>query len=92
MNSAALEGVIKIFLVLILVSAAFITTRRNITSFFRNYSIQSFFIAAVALFLFFQEKSQMLLYVALLTILSKVVFIPLILTRIQKSMKIHRDV
>ena len=80
MNSAALEGFIKIFLVLILVSAAFITTRRNITSFFRTYSIQSLFIAIVALSLFFQEKVQVLLYVALLTLVSKVIFIPLILT------------
>jgi hydrogenase-4 component E len=92
MNSLMIEGIVKILLVLTLVTTVFILSRRDIYSLFRTYASQSILIAAISLFLFFEEKNVVLLFVAILTLLSKGVFIPWILQRAAKSMNVHRDV
>ena len=91
MNILLVDGIVKIFLVLILVEA-FIITRRNIFGLFSTYRMQSILIAAVALFLFLKDGNIVLLYTALLTIISKSIFIPYILKKAQKSMNISHEV
>lgn len=92
MNILLIDGIVKIFLVLILVSEAFIITRRNIFGLFSTYRMQSILIAAVALFLFLKDGHIVLLYTALLTIISKSIFIPYILKKAQKNMNISHEV
>lgn len=92
MNLGITENMIELFLVLVILSAALIVTRRDILSFFRAYSLQSLGIAAIAFILFLQEKNIILLYMAILTLVSKVIIIPIILKKVQGSMQIHRDV
>lgn len=92
MNIIIFSGLIKMALVLVLVSATLLITRRDLISLFRTYSFQSFLIASVALLLFVQERNEILLFTAIITLVSKGFMIPYILKRVQSSMKIKRDV
>ncbi|AKG54296.1 hydrogenase-4 component E [Dehalogenimonas sp. WBC-2] len=85
------DDLIKILLVLVLGTAALIITQRSLTSLFSIYAIQSAILAAVALSLFITEGTTSLLFMAIITILSKVVIIPLFLRRLLAVMPIKRD-
>lgn len=86
------EGVLSALFVFVLVSAAFIITIRDIPSLFTNYAIQSFFISVIAFILFLKENSLTLLILSILTFLTRVLIIPYVINKIQKRMKIERDV
>ncbi|MEK6900021.1 MAG: hydrogenase subunit, partial [Nanoarchaeota archaeon] len=92
MNTLLLEGLVKILLVLILVSAVFIITRRDLFSLFRSYSFQSALIAFIAFFLYLQEWNIILLFTAVLTLISKSIFIPRILKKVYARMNDEHDV
>ena len=85
------DDLVKILLVLVLGTAALIITQRSLTSLFSIYAIQSAILAAVALSLFITEGTTSLLFMAIITILSKVVIIPLFLRRLLAVMPIKRD-
>ena len=85
------DDLVKILLVLVLGTAAPIITQRSLTSLFSIYAIQSAILAAVALSLFVTEGTTSLLFMAIITILSKVVIIPLYLRRLLAVMPIKRD-
>ncbi|MBI2135590.1 hydrogenase subunit [Candidatus Woesearchaeota archaeon] len=84
--------IIKIFLVLIILTAAFITVRRDLISMINIYSIQSFLIVIVSLAIYYSEKHPTLIYIALITLVSKVIAVPFIIKRVSKDLKIKRDV
>jgi len=86
------EGILSALFVLVLVTAAFILTRRNILSLFTNYAMQSLFIAIIALILFLKENSVTLLVLSILTFATRVLIIPYVIKKIQKLMRIRRDV
>jgi hydrogenase-4 component E len=86
------EGILSALFVLILVTAAFILTRKNILSMFTNYAVQSFLISIIALILFLEEGSITLLVLSILTFATRVLIIPYVIKKIQKIMKIQRDV
>ncbi len=86
------SAAIKLLFVLVLGTTAYIATRRNINSLFLTYAAQSLFIALIALSLFMTEHTMTLLWIAVLTIISKVMIIPLFMKKLQKEMKIKRDV
>ena len=93
MSSAIiLEGLLKSLLILVVVSAGVLVSRRDILSTFRSYAFQSFFLACIAIVLYIQEKNIVLLYTAILTFLSKVWFIPFFLRVVQQKLKIRRDI
>jgi len=92
MNIIFLDGLVKIFLVLVLISEAFVITRRHILGLISTYRVQSIFLAIIAMVLFLKEGNMVLLYTAILTIVSKSILIPYILTRAQKSLKISHEV
>lgn len=92
MNPVLLLGMIKICFVLILITVAFLLTRREILTLFSTYSIQSFFLAMVAFLLYFKEKSDILLWLGFLTIISKVWIIPSVLHKVHQKMNIRRDI
>lgn len=85
------EGWISVLLGLILISGAFLVTRRDLLALVSTYSIQSFLLSAVAISLYFVEKSSVLIYLAILTFASKSVLIPHFIRTIQKKMRIRRD-
>ena len=85
------DDLIKILLVLVLGSAALIITQRSLVSLFSIYAAQSAILAAIALSLFSREGTASLLFMAILTILSKVIIIPFFLRRLLAVMPIKRD-
>ncbi len=82
----------KILLVLILLTAAIITTIKNILTLISIYSFQSFLIVLVAVSLYLLEKNPTILIIATLTLVSKVFLIPSIIRKVQRKLKIKRDV
>jgi len=91
-NSPILIDIIKIFFVFILATAAMIISVRTLKTLLNIYALQSLCIAAIALLLYFKTGSFILLLLTLLTIATKVFLIPYVMRRIQKSMKLQRDV
>ncbi len=87
-----LDGMIKILIALILASAAVIIVKRDILSLISTYRIQSFFLVLIALVLFTEKGDVMLLYLAIITLVSKVIIIPQFMKKIQKQLNIKRDV
>jgi hydrogenase-4 component E len=75
----------------VLATAALIVTVRTLTSLLNIYSIQSWFIAAVAFVLYLKNGSVVLLLLAILTVASKAFMVPYVMRRIQKSMHLKRD-
>lgn len=92
MEALLIDSAIKFFFVLILVSAAFIITRIDLLTLINSYVIQSVFISIVALLLYLKEGNVILLSLAILTLFSKGILIPYVMKRIQKDIKIARDV
>lgn len=86
-----LEDATRILFVLVLGSAAVIISQRTLTSLFTMYAIQSLLVAVIALILYYENGSYVLLLMALLTIATKVIVIPYVLRKIQKSIRIRRD-
>jgi hydrogenase-4 component E len=92
MDPMFLESLIKALLALVLISGAFIVTRRDLLSLLTTYRIQSLLLVFLALALYVQQASQTLLALALLTLLGKVMFIPNFIRSIQRRMNIRRDI
>lgn len=86
------EGVLSALFVLVLVTAALIIIRRDIPLLFTDYAVQSFFISIIALILYFKERNITLLILSILTFATRVLIIPYVVNKIQKLMKIKRDV
>lgn len=92
MNEAIFnQDIIRILLVLILGTAVLLITQRSVSSLFSIYSIQSLLLTFLALALFRQEGTLSLLFIALLTLLSKVIIIPLFLRSVLRKMSVKRD-
>ncbi len=84
-------AMIRIILVLILGSGVFVITQRSLSSLISVYLVQSLLLAFLALVLFWQEGHINLLSISLLTLISKVIIIPLFLRSVLKSLSIKRD-
>jgi len=85
------DDLIKLLLVLVLGSAALIITQRSLVSLFSIYAIQSALLAVIAVLLFVSEGTGSLIFMAILTVVSKVVIIPIFLRRLLSVMPIKRD-
>ena len=83
---------INIFLVLIVVTASFVLTIRNIRSLVTTYAIQSLLLSAIALTLYAHEGGATLLLLALITLITKVLIIPEFIKRVHQQMPAKRDV
>lgn len=90
-EAAFLEGVIQMILAFVLITGAFIVTRRDLISLVETYRMQSFLLVVLALALYFVHSSQMLLLLAALTFVSKVWVVPHAIRKVQRRMNIHRD-
>ncbi len=87
-----IDGWVEVLLTLVLVTGAFIVTRRDLLSVLSAYTIQSLFLVFIALLLYLKEPSTILMYLAALTLISKVFIIPYMIKNIQKRMGIKRDI
>lgn len=86
-----LEGIIRILFVFVLITAAFTLSTRNIASLLTVYAVQSLLLVLIASFLYLIEGNQTLLAIAALTLVSKVLLIPLFINLIGEKIKISRD-
>lgn len=84
-------GLIRICLVFVLISAAFLLSARNLNTLVRTYAWQSALLAGIALLMAEREQSSILVLIAGITILSKVIGIPWFITIIQKKIRIRQD-
>ncbi len=82
---------LRIALVLILISAAFLLTSRNLPALVRTYSMQSFILVIIALMVAWLDEQVLIAFVALLTLVSKVIGIPAFILHIQKKIRIEQD-
>lgn len=83
---------VRISLVLVLVSAAFLLSSRNLPNLIRTYQFQSLLLAIIAVFLAVIEEHVLLFMVAGLTLVSKVFGIPAFIRMIQERIHIHQDI
>jgi len=83
--------IIRILLVLILGTAVLVITQRSLSSLFSIYAIQSLLLAVLALVLFWQEGIASLLLISILTLVSKVIVIPVFLRSVLRKISIKRD-
>jgi hydrogenase-4 component E len=90
-DPAFLEDTIRMLFVFVLVTAAFILFSRNIASLLTVYTVQSLLLTLIAVFLYLIQGSQTLLAIAALTLVSKVILIPLFINLIEEKIKISRD-
>ncbi|MDD3994751.1 MAG: hydrogenase subunit, partial [Dehalococcoidales bacterium] len=77
--------------VLILGTAALIITQRSLTSLFNIYAAQSLILAVMAIVLFIEYGTLNLLFIAILTLAVKTIFIPLFLHKVLKRISVKRD-
>lgn len=84
-------SVLRIFLVLVLISAAFLLSTRNLSSLVRTYAAQSLLLVFIALLMGISEQKTILLLIAGITLVSKVIVIPWFIRMIQKKIRIQQD-
>lgn len=82
---------IKVLFVVVLGTASLIIMQKTLRSMFSIYAVQSFMIAVMALVLFTQEHSAVLLALAVITLITKVIIIPYMLNRVRKDSGLKRD-
>jgi hydrogenase-4 component E len=82
---------IKILFVLILGTASLIIMQKTLSALFSMYGLQSLLIALIALILFTQNGSAILLALAVVTIVTKVIIIPYMLNKVRKDSGLQRD-
>ena len=90
-DPAFLENIIRILFVFVLITAAFTLSTRNIASLLTVYAVQSLLLVLISSSLYLIEGSQTLLAIAVLTLVSKVLLIPIFINLIGEKIKISRD-
>lgn len=90
-DPAFLEDIVRILFVFVLITAAFTLSTRNIASLLTVYAVQSLLLVLIASSLYFIEGNRTLLAIAALTLVSKVLLIPLFINMIGEKIKISRD-
>ena len=86
------DGVLSALFVLVLVTTVFIIKNKDILSLFTFYALQSLLISFIAFILFIREMAVTLLVLSILTFITRVLVIPYVINKIQKLMKVERDV
>ncbi len=87
-----LPSVIRILLVCVIITAAYIITSRNLLSLVSLYSLQSLTLAGMAIALYAIEPSPVLIGIAIVTLVSKAIVIPYFIAGIQERIRIRRDI
>ena len=90
-DPAILEDIVRILFVFVLITAALNLSTRNIASLLTVYAVQSLMLVLIASSLYLIDGSKTLLAIAVLTLVSKVLLIPLFINLIGEKIKISRD-
>lgn len=87
------DGIVRFIFVAIVITAVFLISARSLPPFLlQTYRLQSLLLAALAVAIFFAEGSTVLLWIAALTVASKVLVIPYFIGgEIQERISIRRD-
>jgi hydrogenase-4 component E len=91
-DPALIQSVIKILFAVVIVTAAYIISTRNLISLVSVYALQSLTLVLMALALYSLEGATVLLAIALVTFISKVLVIPYFIATIQERIRIKRDI
>jgi hydrogenase-4 component E len=91
-DPALLQGIIRVLFVVVIITAAYIISTRNILSLVSVYALQSLTLVLIALALYALEGSGVLLAIAVITFISKVLVIPYFIATIQERVRIRRDI
>jgi len=91
-DPAFIQGLIKILFVVVVITAAYIISTRNLLSLVSVYAIQSLSLVLIALALYTIEGTPVLLAIAAITFASKVLIIPYFIATIQEKVRIRRDI
>ncbi len=83
---------IDILAAMILVTAFLIVSSRSLTFYVRLFSLQSFFLAGVALLVAIGYGEMHILTAAILTIIVKVVAIPFVLNKVTDAIKARKEI
>ncbi len=86
------QGVIRILLVCVIITAAYIISTRNLLTLVSVYALQSLALVCLAVALFLLEASPVLIAIAIVTLLSKALIIPYFIASIQERIRIKRDI
>jgi len=92
MNILIFEDLVKVSIVLIVLFTIIAVSRRNVIALINTYAIQSLILSSLAFLFFLNESNRLILYTALITLLSKAIVIPILLKRTQKKMKEYSDI
>ncbi len=87
-----IENLAQFLIVLVLATAAIIIVKRDIMSFVKTYALQSFLLALIAVLFFIDSGNLTPLFLAIITIVSKVLIIPTFMKQILKKLNVKRDV
>ncbi|MDD4874342.1 MAG: hydrogenase subunit [Dehalococcoidales bacterium] len=90
-DTIILNDIMQALFVFILGTAALIITQRSLVSLFNIYAIQSLIMAIMAIVLFIEYGTLNLMFIALLTLAVKTLFIPFFLHRALLRIPIKRD-
>lgn len=91
-DNAFIESVIRVLFAVVIITAAYIISTRNLITLVSAYAFQSLTLVCMALALYFHEGTPVLLAIALITFISKVLIIPYFITNIQERIRIKRDI
>ncbi len=91
-DPAFVQSVIRVLFALVIVSAAYIISTRNLLSLVSVYALQSLTLVLMALSLWFLEGTTILLAIAVVTFASKVIVIPYFIATVQERVRIRRDI
>lgn len=91
-DTSIIQGIIRILLVCVIITAAYIISTRNLLSLVSMYSLQSVTLVCLALALWALESAPILLAIAGVTFLSKALIIPYFIATIQEKIRIKRDI
>jgi hydrogenase-4 component E len=86
-----IENLAQFLIVLVLATAAIIIVKREIMSLVKTYALQSFFLALIALLFVIESGNLTPLYLAILTLVSKIVIIPIFMKHILQKLNVKRD-
>ncbi|MCK9630804.1 MAG: hydrogenase subunit [Methanoregula sp.] len=91
-DPAFIQDVIRVLFAVVIVTAAYIISTRNMISLVSVYALQSLTLVFMALALYSLEGTTVLLAIACITFASKVLVIPYFIATIQERIRIKRDI
>ena len=86
------DDAVRLSLIFVFITAIFIIRKRTLNNNVKLYALQSFLISLIGIILYIEQENIVLFFLALLTLISKVLFIPYYISRIARRLKLKRDI